>query len=617
MFKKKPNIKPSAPLRSSDRRKIANQLIQDFNLTSDGGSAEVTALRNRLLPENCLSAKFTTTAGPDLATVAGTVYVGVHPEDGGGKGEQRPLWVRAGDEEMFPTVYTLWKNPTLLPLLHTHSPVFEKLQTGADLMIPGLIGPPFPAGAKKGKLVGIATSESPTVAVAVGVCDVDVCGLSKVDGERGRAVRIVHWVGDEIFNYGGYPGFVPESVEMPVAAGDVDVEEAAEELGGVSLEGYDGEEKEKEKGKGKTEEGGEGIRELSTGEIDGAFRSATLYGLHQYFETGEFTNVELPISSSQFISTLVLPFLPPASHFPPHNLLQTSVHPSLNIKKTSHKNAAKFFKQLEKDQLIKTKTRNGGEVVVMDINWDHPEAKTFKPYKLPEAPKEDKKGPDAASVARNEGLIKVVELYRPNGKAINIFSAVGAGTKDYYTPAEVKAIVTKYLEQESLTNPQNKRLVRLDPTLSAALLDDRNAADAEPLRTGQIKRDTLGEKLIKACLPYYIVHKPGTADTDAKPKAGAAPKIQILLEKRQGKKTVTRVSGVEPFGIDPRVMAEELQKTCAGSASVALLHGCSPRNPVMEVTVQGPQKKAVEEYLGRRGVGARFIGVKDTTGGKK
>lgn len=153
-----------------------------------------------------------------------------------------------------------------MPLLHTHSPVFEKLQTGADLMIPGLIGPPFPTGANKGKLVGIATSESPTVAMAVGVCDVDVCGLSKVVGERGRAVRIVHWVGDEIFNYGGHPGFVPESVEMPVAAGDVDVEEAAEELGGVSLEGYDGGEKKNERGKGKEkmEEGGEEIRELST-----------------------------------------------------------------------------------------------------------------------------------------------------------------------------------------------------------------------------------------------------------------------------------------------------------------------------------------------------------------
>lgn len=164
-------------------------------------------------------------------------------------------------------VYTLWKNPTLLPLLHTHSPVFEKLQTGADLMIPGLIGPPFPAGATKGKLVGIATSESPTVAVAVGICDVDVCGLSKVVGERGRAVRIVHWVGDEIFNYGGHPGFVPESVEMPVAAEDGDVREVAEELGGVSLDGYDdaGEKEEKGKAKANSEDGGEKIRELSTG----------------------------------------------------------------------------------------------------------------------------------------------------------------------------------------------------------------------------------------------------------------------------------------------------------------------------------------------------------------
>lgn len=61
------------------------------------------ALRNSLLPENCLSAKFTTTAGPDLATVTGTVYVGVHAGDDGGKGEQRPLWVKMGDEGMFPT----------------------------------------------------------------------------------------------------------------------------------------------------------------------------------------------------------------------------------------------------------------------------------------------------------------------------------------------------------------------------------------------------------------------------------------------------------------------------------------------------------------------------------
>lgn len=80
---------------------------------------------------------------------------------------------------------------------------------------------------------------------------------------------------------------------------------------------------------------------------------------------------------------------------------------------------------------------------------------------------------------------------------------------------------------------------------------------------------------------------------------------------------MTKVSGVEPFGVDPKAMAEELQRTCAGSASIGQLMGSSPKNPVMEIVVQGPQKKAVETYLEKRGVGARFLNVVDKTGGKK
>lgn len=66
-------------------------------------SSPEVVLRNSLLPENCLSAKFTTTAGPDLATVTGTIYVGVYPGEDGAKTEQRALWVKTGDDEMFPT----------------------------------------------------------------------------------------------------------------------------------------------------------------------------------------------------------------------------------------------------------------------------------------------------------------------------------------------------------------------------------------------------------------------------------------------------------------------------------------------------------------------------------
>lgn len=50
-----------------------------------------------------------------------------------------------------PTVYTLWNNPGIVPLLYTPSFVIEKLQGGADLMTPGLQrGPPFPKKATKG-----------------------------------------------------------------------------------------------------------------------------------------------------------------------------------------------------------------------------------------------------------------------------------------------------------------------------------------------------------------------------------------------------------------------------------------------------------------------------------
>ena len=35
---------------------------------------------------------------------------------------------------LYPTVYTLWKCPTLLPALYTHPPVLEKLANGADLV---------------------------------------------------------------------------------------------------------------------------------------------------------------------------------------------------------------------------------------------------------------------------------------------------------------------------------------------------------------------------------------------------------------------------------------------------------------------------------------------------
>jgi translation initiation factor 1 (eIF-1/SUI1) len=51
-------------------------------------------------------------------------------------------------------------------------------------------------------------------------------------------------------------------------------------------------------------------------------------------------------------------------------------------------------------------------------------------------------------------------------------------------------------------------------------------------------------------------------------RRGKAPKINIVLEKRQGRKTVTRIWGLEQFFLDPNELADELRNVCATSASV-------------------------------------------------
>ena len=55
----------------------------------------------------------------------------------------------------------------------------------------------------------------------------------------------------------------------------------------------------------------------------------------------------------------------------------------LHIKKTSWKNAKKYIKALDKQKILKSKDRDGGETVVLDIDFDHSSIESFIPYQLP------------------------------------------------------------------------------------------------------------------------------------------------------------------------------------------------------------------------------------------
>ncbi|KAI4275816.1 MAG: hypothetical protein LQ337_002917 [Flavoplaca oasis] len=653
MFKKKPNIKALAPLRSSDRRKIADQIIADYGIdvpsrdTTDQAETGqesaiigVGAIRNALLPDNSQSARFTTTAGKDLKQVSGTIYIGKHPAQ-----PQRVLWIKLEDK-LLPTVYTLWSNPGLVPLLHTPDVVLQKLRGGADLMTPGLArGPPFPSKATKGSVVAIASLEKPTVPMVVGICEIDVASLQEVRGAKGHAVRGEHWDGDELWAWsqgGSGGGNAPDEIEgwdtfgggcsLEELLNDVTVEDSddAQNEGGVpipyktaeeSQEKYQNEFVEGEDAEPFQRVGVEG-KELSTKEIDEIFWNALLYGLHHHRNTNRSDphhGLSFPVNQSALVSNLVLPFLP---------ITTSAQAATLNIKKTSWKNAKKFIKAFDKAQILKSKDRDGGECVVVDIDFEDPAITNFVPYKLP---KKETAGAESggggggkaitADISPSDSSIgqqlNKIDLYKPKEQLAPIFAASKANHHALYLPTELRPIINAYIDSEKLIPDTNKRLVNLDPILANAVFDGSTPLDREVLAKGSVPRDALIDRILKSCSPYHLILRNTETRDTVKAKAGHAPKISIVLETRSGNKTVTKISGVEVFHIQPQALADELQKTCASSTSVGQTAGSSPKKPVMEVMVQGPQKEAMMKALEKRGVSRQWVEVSDKTKGKK
>ena len=121
-------------------------------------------------------------------------------------------------------------------------------------MTPGLAGPPFPSKATKGAVVAVASLEKPSVPMVVGICEIDVASLQRVQGAKGHAVKGQHWAGDEIWawNQTGKSGEdAPEQIEgwdageASINAGvkDISIDDSEDDSSGGVAVGSTGERK--------------------------------------------------------------------------------------------------------------------------------------------------------------------------------------------------------------------------------------------------------------------------------------------------------------------------------------------------------------------------------------
>ena len=117
MFIKPFKIKSNVQIKASDKKKFRAKLSSTYKTITENDL-------NKLMPSkaNIAQVKLFTHNGDAVI-----VYVV----------DKRPMFFETQDNKLFPTLYTLWLLPDLLPIFTTHPDVLPKMANGADLMLPG------------------------------------------------------------------------------------------------------------------------------------------------------------------------------------------------------------------------------------------------------------------------------------------------------------------------------------------------------------------------------------------------------------------------------------------------------------------------------------------------
>lgn len=609
MFKKAVEAKSHQRLSGADRKKLKRTLRDRFPRASD---ADIDAL---LPPKTEITvSKFQN-------------RVLVYSVEGG-----FPVFfdVDGRGTEIFPTVFALWKVPELLPcFMLKGGEVSRFVIGGADLMFPGIS---IPADGLPSFLSGepwaVKVPGNPAP-IAVGSTTISSTEALKA-GLRGKALRITHYYRD--FLWGSVEGHsVPNAgfledmvVEDPAflltyqvsdscegaadgsndqrndEEGVIDTDNANSEPNSTSAtqDDFDGnivEQVAADVGDLKLTENvdaGETNEEqhvLTTEDVDAYLDKCLLQALHTTVK-----DKDLPMPGSTLWSNHILPCRPSGI--------------TLDIKKSSHKKLSKWLQAKSSAGLISVKEdKYKKESMLFSVNRGHPDYLSFKPEKR-QAEKASQAVDHAASDnIRPEKMLEVTEVYKPSVHVNPIFASVSAETGRLYTFSEACDVVFNYIEKENLVKPTDTSIVVLDPTLCDALF--KGAIKKGTTYPTEIHKKDLGSTFVNRMQAHHVVSR----GSQSVVRKGALKTIQIVTERRQGNKKMTKLSGLETFLMDPEALASELQKKFACSTTVAEL----PGKKGQEVLIQGGVIADVAKHLVEQfGIPKRYIEVLDKTARK-
>ncbi|KAL5498230.1 hypothetical protein ACEPAH_2370 [Sanghuangporus vaninii] len=603
MFKKTlADLKTSATLKNSDRKKLRQRVLHEYF-----DSTESTDVGDLLVPDGLQSVKFTTSGGePGLAYLSA---------------EGDPLWfsLGKGNNDLIPTVYTLWKRPRLLPHLSTPSAVIPVLQNGADLMAAGVVemlGTPV-----EGQLVSITQYVPGAVGPPLAVGRMAMPGARvREEDAKGKAVRVLHVYKDKLWEMGG-KGEPPEP-EVSSVLEDQELEKGERE----GVEDEDGEKTEKagHAAEAATPPPASEVEEadiveedaapppLDPQEVSSILRSSLIQAIKTTLSS--LSQSSFPIPSTTLYTQHILPSRP--AHLPSvlnsNHTFPLSTTP-VDIKHSASKNLTSFLRLAEKEGLLKLKEQrgkggSGADVQVVSVNPEHPDVKAHRVYRTigeVEAKREKREAKDAARPKE----IGVTELWKPHQQSIRLFEVLGKDSTALYTYQQLRETLNAYITQHALVNPNQQQFINIDALLAGVLASKGGGSGADVPEF--LRRDELLKRLVEKMQAWHKVELDGK---DPILKKGKLRPIQITTKLRQGRKACTLLTQFEPFQLSADALAEELRRLCASSTSVSPLPG---NNAGLEVMVQGKQIPSVRELLLSKGVPKAWIEESDLIGGKK
>ncbi|GLB44597.1 putative reverse transcriptase (RNA-dependent DNA polymerase) [Lyophyllum shimeji] len=591
MFKKPlSGIKTSAPLRSSDRRKLKQRVVAAFGISSEDGDL--------LVPDGIQSMKFSTHLDDP-----GVAYLAPNGD---------PLWftIGKGSEELVPTVYTLWKRRDLLPVLSTPAAVIPILVGGADLMIPGASCPPrsLPAGNAAGVYLTVQSLSRKSDFISSTRCR-----------PYGGSQRPDHlW---ELGSKQDVPAAISvdagpkEPVSQPQEEkADVEAQpdlSTAEALSKLTIEPSDA--------------APSAGPSYTPQEINELLHISLLQAIASAIPASAF-----PIPATLFYTNYILPSRPafPALIVPHSGLSPAAVSPcpssaEITIKSSTHKSLTAFLKSEEKASLLTLKAPQKHDLLVTSVNAKHPSVAGHHRY----ATLKDVETTAAKKALRQEkareeqaggGEVRVTELWKPHQATVGLFEKMAGDPTHIYSLSEVKTLLNSYISANSLVNPREQAYINLDEALLNCISSKAKGkakskdADKEAGPIEFMRRDELTRAILDRMQSWYQV----SDGKEVVQKKGEIKPVQVVMKVRQGRKVSTLISGFEPFFVvNAEAMAEDLRKVCAGATSVSPIPG-KPAGSGMEVLVQGKQSAAVVEYLTGKGIPNKWIEVVDASGKK-